>query len=242
MNTFWETIGLYNSATWPFQIVIVLFGIFFTVMLLLYPQRWTKFAMKIYLVFIYLWISLVYYFIYCTERDYNEIMAIYWAILSVTWVWDLITGYTTFERNSKYDILGYTLILMPFLYPILSLFRGLDFPEITSPIMPCSVVTFTLGLLLLYSRKVNLFIILLLCHWSLIGLTKTYFFKIPEDFILSSVSVPALYLFFKEYFFKDLDKVTKPKIKYINRLLLLICLFIGTILLSAIFFELHHSV
>lgn len=51
----------------------------------------------------------------------------------------------------------------------------------TSPVMPCSVVVFTIGLLLLFARKVNMFLVLFLCHWSLIGLSKTYFFRIPED-------------------------------------------------------------
>jgi hypothetical protein len=197
MNTFWKTIGLYNSATWLFQIIIVLIGILLTVMLIRKPKTRIKFAVKIYLAAVYLWISVVYYLIYCAERSYNNIMALFWGVMALAWIWDAITGYTTFEYNKRYKILAYILLLLPFIYPVFSLLRGMTFPEITSSVMPCSVVTFTIGLLLLYSRKVNIFIVLLLCHWSLIGLTKTYFFKIPEDFILASVSVPALYLFFK---------------------------------------------
>lgn len=40
MNTFWKTIAEYNSATWMYQIFIVLIGVFLTLMLLRNPQRW----------------------------------------------------------------------------------------------------------------------------------------------------------------------------------------------------------
>ena len=173
MNTFWKTIAEYNSATWMYQIIIVLIGVFITLMLLRNPQRWVKIGMKIYFIATYTWISVVYYHIYCSERSYNNVLSIFWAILAIAWLWDLLAGYTQLERNPKYNVLGYLLVLMPFIYPVFSMARGLSFPGITSPVMPCSVVTFTIGLLLLFSRKSNLFIILLLCHWSLIGLSKT---------------------------------------------------------------------
>ena len=35
------------------------------------------------------------------------------------------------------------------------------------------------------------------CHWALIGLSKVYFFGIPEDYLLACSIVPALYLFFQ---------------------------------------------
>ncbi|MCE5224826.1 MAG: DUF6064 family protein, partial [Porphyromonadaceae bacterium] len=38
MNTFWKTIAVYNSATWFYQIIIVLIGVFLTLMLLRNPQ------------------------------------------------------------------------------------------------------------------------------------------------------------------------------------------------------------
>lgn len=238
MKIFWETIADYNSATWIYQIIIIAIGILLTTMLICKPEGRIKIAMKLYLIFTYLWISVVYYHIYCHKRSYNNILSIFWFIMAMAWIWDLITGYTQFERNKKYDILAYILLAMPFLYPLLSLMRGLEFPAITSPVMPCSIVTFTIGLLLLFSRKVNLFIILLLCHWSIIGLSKTYLFNIPEDFLLASASVPALYLFFKEYFLRDLHKSTKPKAKYINWLLIFVCVCAGVMLMGTMLTEL----
>ncbi len=78
-------------------------------------------------------------------------------------------------------------------------------------------------------------IVLFLCHWSILAISKTYFFNIPEDFLLASASVPALYLFFKEYFVRDLHKDTKPKAKYISLLLVFMSVIIG-VLLTVTFF------
>ena len=189
MDIFWNTIAGYNSATWLFQLIIVIIGIILTSLLLRRSESWVKLSMKFYLIFLYIWIAVVYYYIYCAERSYNVVMTLFWGVMAVIWIWDTLTGYTTLERSRKYDGLAYILLAMPFIYPLLSLARGLTFPGITSPVMPCSVVVFTIGLLLLFARKVNMFLVLFLCHWSLIGLSKTYFFHIPEDFLLAS---PAL--------------------------------------------------
>ena len=238
MEIFWKTIGLYNAATWEWQLGIILIGIILTVLLTRNPQPWVKNGMKIYLIAVYLWISVIYYYIYCAERSYNEVMALFWAIMAILWGWDALSGYTTFERTRKYDWLAYFLFAMPFIYPLISMARVLTFPEITSPIMPCSVVVFTIGLLLFFSKNINMFIVLFLTHWSLIGLSKTYYFNIPEDFLLASASVPALYLFFKEYFANNLHTGSKPNAKYVNLLLILVCVAIGILLTTTMFIEL----
>lgn len=241
MSIFWKTIALYNSSTWFYQLIISLIGILLTVLLINKPRRWVKLWMKGYLIFINLWIAFVYYYIYCAERSYNEVMTLFWTIMAGIWVVDAGMRYTTFERSHKYDFLSYLFLLMPFLYPVLSLARGLTFPGITSPVMPCSVAIFTIGLLLMFSRKINMFLVLFLCHWSLIGLSKTYFFNIPEDFLLASASVPALYLFFKEYFTNGLHKETKPGVKLINWLLVILCILVGVMLTATLFIELARD-
>lgn len=243
MDIFWSTISLYNSATWIYQLIITLIGIVLTLLLLRRPDRWVKIAMKVFLILVYLWIAIVYYHIYCAARSYNIIMSIYWGFLAAAWIWDLARGYTQFEYNRKYAGLATLLLLMPFLYPLLSWSRGLSFPEITSPIMPCSVVVFTFGLLLMMSRKVNLFIILLLSHWAMIGLSKTYFFNIPEDFLLVATTIPALYLFFRDYYLRHItDENSKPKRKYVNLLLASLSIGIAVILIISLVLELTTDV
>lgn len=227
MEIFWKTIALYNASTWGFQLAIVLIGIVLTVLLASRPGPRIKLGMKIYLAAVCFWLSVVYYYVYCSEREYYQVMAIFWGIMALMWVWDAATGYTAFERTRKYDLFAYLLFAMPFVYPLVSMARGLSFPEITSPVMPCSVTVFMIGLLLYFSRNINLFIVLFLFHWSLIGLSKTYTFNIPEDLLLVSASIPALYLFFREYFANSRRAGMKPDAKYVNALLILVCVAIG---------------
>ena len=181
METFWNTIARYNEGTWMAQAVITLAGILLTVLLYRRPTQGVKRTMKAYMVFLNGWISAVYYMAYGGTRSYHYILAIFWGILALIWLWDLLTGYTTFERNRRYGRLVAVLYAMPFLYPLLSWARGMEFPMMTTTVMPCSVAVFTIGLLLGFSRKVNLLIILFLCHWALIAFSKIYVYQIPED-------------------------------------------------------------
>ena len=186
--------------------------------------------MKIYMVFLNGWISIVYYMVYCGARGHNHILATFWGVIALIWLWDLFTDYTPFERNPKYKALVGVLYAMPFLYPLLSWARGMEFPMMTTTVMPCSVAVFTIGLLLAFSRRVNLLVILFLCHWALIAFSKVYIYKIPEDLLLASATVPAIYLFFKNYFEQNLHKETKPRARFMNWFLIFICVIVGRLL------------
>lgn len=223
MNIFWETIAQYNAGTWIYQLIITLVGLWLTCSLFHHPTPSKKKGMKLYLIFINAWVAVVYYHIYCDPRSYSNALALFWGIMCLFWIYDLIVDYTPFELNHKHQKLAVLLCFLPLAYPLFSAARGMHFPMMTSPVMPCSVAVFTIGLLLAFSRRVNLFLILFLCHWALIGFTKTYFFQIPEDFLLASSAVPGLYLFFKEYIAANLHTATHLKARLINIALLVAC-------------------
>ena len=84
-----------------------------------------------------------------------------------------------------------------------------------------------LGLMLAFSERVNIVLAMFLCHWALIGLSKVYFFGIPEDYLLACSIVPALYLFFREYIRDNAGRPTKPSPRVLNALLAVMCLIIG---------------
>ena len=223
MNIFWETIAQYNAGTWIYQLIITLVGLWLTYSLFHHPTPAKKKGMKLYLIFINAWVAVVYYHIYCDPRSYSNALALFWGIMCFFWIYDLIVDYTPFELNHKHKKLAVLLCFLPLAYPLFSVARGMDFPMMTSPVMPCSVAVFTIGLSLAFSQRVNLFLILFLCHWALIGFTKTYFFQIPEDFLLASSAVPGLYLFFKEYIAANLHTATHLKARLVNITLLVVC-------------------
>lgn len=227
MNVFWQTIAGYNAATWPLQALLVVAGIVLTALLYRRPSPRVKVAMKVYLALLNGWIAVAYYLWACAERPYSGVMALFWGVMAAVWIYDIAVNYTTFERTRKHDRIAFVFYLMPFVYPLFSLLRGLEFPMVTSPVMPCSVAVFTIGLMLAFTHRINIFLVLFLCHWALIGLAKVYFFGIPEDFLLAASTVPALYLFFREYIAKNRELRTKPDARMLNGLLILLCIVIG---------------
>ena len=227
MNVFWQTIAGYNAATWPLQALLVVAGIVLTALLYRRPSPRVKVAMKVYLALLNGWIAVAYYLWACAERPYSGVMALFWGVMAAVWIYDIAVNYTTFERTRKHDRIAFVFYLMPFVYPLFSLLRGLEFPMVTSPVMPCSVAVFTIGLMLAFSERVNIVLAMFLCHWALIGLSKVYFFGIPEDYLLACSIVPALYLFFREYIRDNAGRPTKPSPRVLNALLAVMCLIIG---------------
>lgn len=241
MNIFWETIAYYNAGTWIYQLIITLAGITLTYSLFHNPTPKKKVAMKLFLIFLNAWVAVVYYLIYCEPRSYSNILSAFWWIMCFCWVYDLIVNYTPFEATHKHTKLAILLCSLPLAYPLFSLARGMSFPMMTSPVMPCSVAVFTIGLLLAFSKRVNIFLVLFLCHWALIGFSKTYFFHIPEDFLLASSAVPGLYLFFKEYIASDLHVSKHPRARLLNLALLTTCGIISILFMISMVCELAQD-
>ena len=143
------------------------------------------------------------------------------------WLYDLAVKHASLERTKHHTIFARLLFVMPLVYPLCSLALGRSFPMITSPVMPCSVAVFTVGLMLAFSERINIVLAMFLCHWALIGLSKVYFFGIPEDYLLACSVVPALYLFFREYIRSLENRPAKPSPRVLNGLLGLLCAIIG---------------
>ena len=227
MEIFWNTIAAYNAATWPAQIVFTGIATLLLLLLCLRPTNTVRIAMKSFMAMLNFWIAGVYYMIYCRPREYHGMLALFWAIMGGIWIYDLLVKHASLERTGQHNAFAVLLLAMPLIYPLCSLALGHEFPMMTSPVMPCSVAVFTIGLLLAFSKRVNLFVILFLCHWALVGFSKIYFFGIPEDLLLASASVPALYLFFKEYIDLNFHRDTKPDLRVMNFLLAAMCTALG---------------
>lgn len=227
METFWNTIASYNAATWPLQLLLTLLGIVLVVLLYRRPTHTVRQVMKLYMALLNFWIAGIYYLIYCEPREYHGMLALFWAVMGALWIYDLAVSHASLQRTSRRNGFALLLFAMPLIYPLVSLALGRSFPEMTSPVMPCSVAVFTIGVMLAFSERVNIVLAMFLCHWALIGLSKVYLFGIPEDYLLACSVVPALYLFFREYINQHRTQVTKPSTRVLNTLLVVLCLLIG---------------
>ena len=227
MEIFWNTIASYNAATWPVQILLTLVAATLTLLLYLRPTPGVRIAMKTFMALLNFWIAGVYYLLYGEQREHNDMLALFWAIMGCIWVYDLVVKHASLQRTHNHTGFALLLFAMPLVYPLFSLALGRTFPMVTTPVMPCSVAVFTIGLMLAFSERINIVLAMFLCHWALIGLSKVYFFGIPEDFLLAASTVPALYLFFREYIAKNRELRTKPDARMLNGLLILLCIVIG---------------
>lgn len=227
MEIFWNTIASYNAATWPVQLLLTLVAATLTLLLYLRPTPGVRIAMKTFMALLNFWIAGVYYLLYGEQREHNDMLALFWAIMGCIWVYDLVVKHASLQRTHNHTGFALLLFAMPLVYPLFSLALGRTFPMVTTPVMPCSVAVFTIGLMLAFSERINIVLAMFLCHWALIGLAKVYFFGIPEDFLLAASTVPALYLFFREYIAKNRELRTKPDARMLNGLLILLCIVIG---------------
>ncbi len=177
METFWNTIASYNAATWPAQLALTLAAVVLTLLLYFRPSPAVRIAMKVFMALLNFWIAGVYYLVCCEPREHHDLLALFWAIMGCIWVYDLAVGHASLQRTGNHKAFAALLFAMPLVYPLFSLLLGRTFPMITSPVMPCSVAVFTIGLMLAFSERVNIVLAMFLCHWALIGLSKVYFFR-----------------------------------------------------------------
>lgn len=229
MEIFWSTISSYNAATLGAQIIITLIAAALVIALYLRPSNKVRVAMKIFMAFLNFWIAIAYYLIFGDAREYNEIFALFWAIMGGIWVYDLtVKHHVSLEyKSSKHRAFAILLFLMPLLYPAFSLVLGRSFPSMTTPVMPCSVAIFTIGIILAFSERVNIILSMFLCHWALIGISKVYFYGIPEDYLLAFCAVPALYIFFREYLQSKALTPSKMSSRILSISLFALCIAIG---------------
>ena len=207
--------------------LLVAVGIVLTLLLCFRPTTAVKNAMKVFMALLNFWIAFVYYHIYCEPREYNDLLTLFWAIMGCMWIYDLAARNATLERTGHHTGFALLLFAMPFIYPLCSLALGREFPMITSPVMPCSVAVFTLALMLAFAERVNIILAMLLGHWALVGLSKVYYFGIPEDYLLACSVVPALYVFLREYIVAISQRPSKPSPRVLNGLLGVLCIIIG---------------
>ena len=170
MEIFWNTIASYNAATWPVQILLTLVAATLTLLLYLRPTPGVRIAMKTFMALLNFWIAGVYYLLYGEQREHNDMLALFWAIMGCIWVYDLVVKHASLQRTHNHTGFALLLFAMPLVYPLFSLALGRTFPMVTTPVMPCSVAVFTIGLMLAFSERINIVLAMFLCHnwWLLI--------------------------------------------------------------------------
>ena len=232
MEVFWKSIAAYNEATWIWQLCFIIAAAVLTCFLWFRPGKRIVLAVKALMVAESLWIAFVYYLDFCSTRDYSGVLTIFWCMVAAAWVYDMVTKFSTFEKSGKYRWWGLVMLLLPLLYPVISLLRGMTFPEMTTPMLPSGVALYMLGMLMTFNSKINFFACIFILHWAIISISKIVIFNIPEDALLAIACLPAMYIFLSDAVDRT-PSPSKPSAKAVKILVFTITVLIGATMVIA---------
>lgn len=232
MEVFWKSIAAYNEATWIWQLCFIIAAAVLTCFLWFRPGKRIVLAVKALMVAESLWIAFVYYLDFCSTRDYSGVLTIFWCMVAAAWVYDMVTKFSTFEKSGKYRWWGLVMLLLPLLYPVISLLRGMTFPEMTTPMLPSGVALYMLGMLMTFNSKINFFAFIFILHWAIISISKIVIFNIPEDALLAIACLPAMYIFLSDAVDRT-PSPSKPSAKAVKILVFTITVLIGATMVIA---------
>lgn len=233
MDAFWNSIALYNEATWLWQLVFVVLSAALAIVLWVRPCTWAKIAVKVLMVLESLWIAFVYYMKFCGIREHPNVMTIFWCMVAAAWVYDLATHFSSFQKSGKHVSWGVLMLILPLLYPVFSLIRGMSFPEMTTPMLPSGVALYMLGMLMTFNRKINFFAFIFILHWAFIAISKIRLFNIPEDALLAAACLPAMFIFFGEAAERACAGSSKPSVRAVKTLIFFVVLLIGICMVAS---------
>ena len=232
MEVFWKSIAAYNEATWIWQLCFIIAAAVLTCFLWFRPGKRIVLAVKALMVAESLWIAFVYYLDFCSTRDYSGVLTIFWCMVAAAWVYDMVTKFSTFEKSGKYRWWGLVMLLLPLLYPVISLLRGMTFPEMATPMLPSGVALYMLGMLMTFNSKINFFAFIFILHWAIISISKIVIFNIPEDALLAIACLPAMYIFLSDAVDRT-PSPSKPSAKAVKILVFTITVLIGATMVIA---------
>lgn len=203
IQSWWETIGTYNIAVFPLQVVVALAAVALTYLVFTRTGERSDKLMKIYLSLMCTWNGLVFFLVYGRHLPGTILGAPLFILAAILFAWDVRAGKTRFrlpEALWQRYITGF-LILLSFLYPLVGLVFGHVYPEsCTFGVMPCPTTVFALALLSAALPQADVKVYSLLLIWALPALGKCLgALDLYEDCILFWAGVYALVMLLRTW-------------------------------------------
>ena len=183
---FLDLFAAYNTAIWPFHIVMYLLGATAVFGLFREDRVWGRLNLLI-LAFMWFWTGVAYHLVFFSRI--NQAAVFFGALFFFQGIVFLMNGISKKRLNFRakrepYDIVGGLFILYAgILYPLLGMLAGHGWPQAPMfGVAPCPVVIFTFGMLLIFKARISPFIVLVPFLWSLIGMSAAVQLGMYEDF------------------------------------------------------------
>jgi len=200
-RSWWETVGAFNVAVFPLQVVVALAAVALTYLVFTRPSDGSDKFMKAYLSLLCAWNGLVFFLVYGRHLPGTIIGAPLFILASYLFAWDVRAGETKFRLPKapwQKFATGF-LILLALIYPLVGAAFGHVYPEsCTFGVMPCPTTVFALALLSAALPQADRKVYWVLMIWALPALGKCLgALDLYEDCVLFWAGIYALIIFLK---------------------------------------------
>jgi hypothetical protein len=192
---FWTQVGVYNEATWPITIAMIVAAAFLTFRVFWRPGARSDRWMKAFLGFAFAWNGIVFFLVSVKNPISMFTGAPLFIIISLLFVVDIWTGKTHFRPPEATWKKGLTAlwILLVFLHPVVGWPLGHLYPKTLLPMFPCPLTTFAIALVAAAAPQVDKKVFIALLPWALMALPKCFgALDCYEDCILFASGVYGL--------------------------------------------------
>ena len=183
---FFEVFEKYNSAVFPFQLIILALG-FLVVLLIPGNKNFKNSLIAGFLGFLWLWNGIFYHISFFTSIN----IAAY-AFGSLFIIQGLLLFIELFRKKLEFSFTGqlreyigcFFILFGLILYPIINYLLETSFVKTNSLGLPCPTTIFTFGFLMLTNNKLSKYLLIIPTIWALIGTGAALNFGVYQDYFM----------------------------------------------------------
>lgn len=191
---FFSVFEKYNTAVIPFQLVIIIFGIF--ALLLVHTNHSLKNKLiGSFLGLLWIWVGLVYHIVFFTVI--NKLAFVFGTAFIVQGLVILINTFRKDQLTYSYysqtkNYFGYLFILFSLIiYPLISYFIQGSFNRIIALGLLCPSTIFTFGCFMMTGDKFPKYLLIIPSIWAIIGVSAVIQFGVYQDFMMPITAIIA---------------------------------------------------
>jgi hypothetical protein len=198
IEQFLDVFAQYNNTIWPFQFILYFFAVG-AIYSAIKPASFTRKTVLMVLGFLWLWMGVIYHiFFFSSINPAAYGFGTLFVIQGFLFIWLARKSNISFSVTGGWrDSIGGLFIAYGLVfYPLLGIYMGHVYPSSPTFGAPCPTTIFTFGILL-WSKSIPLFLLIIPILWSLIGFTAAFTLGIYEDVGLLVSGITAVIILMK---------------------------------------------
>lgn len=200
-EAFWGQMSVYNEATLPVQIAIMITAVALTYFVFAKASATANTLMKLFLSFAFAWTGIVFFLVFAWSTI-SAIASALFIIVAILFAIDIFKKKTEFRLPTArwHRYLTVFWIVLVFLYPVIGIALGHRYPETCMPMAPCPLTVFAIALVAAAIPTVDRKVYVFLLPWAIISLPKCLgALDCYEDCILFASGVYGLVLLIRNW-------------------------------------------